>query len=129
MAASTSPSNCAQPIDQGRPRYWGGSAGSIVVLLAKPPNGQRPLHRKLVRMAITIREILRNLPVILFLAAFVIPKAKHRDANTHHYLAWILLLSVGIEAISGGLFHVFFPSTASAATAKPMTGLSHQAAF
>lgn len=64
-------------------------------------------------MAETIRFVLTNLPVILFFVALLIPIIRRHSSATD-YLAWLLLLSVGVDMLWAGLFHVFFPSIASA---------------
>lgn len=64
-------------------------------------------------MANAIRLILTNLPAILFVAALIAPSIR-RPRSAASYLSWLLLLSVGIDMLWAGLFHVFFPSIASA---------------
>lgn len=61
-----------------------------------------------------IRFVLTHMPLLLTLAALIcatllrgIPGAAER------YLAWLLLLAVGVESIWAGAFHVFFPKTAA----------------
>jgi hypothetical protein len=65
------------------------------------------------RMAHIIRFILTNLPSILFIAALVIPILRHHRSFMS-YLSWLLLLSVGVDMLWAGVFHVFFPAIASA---------------
>lgn len=66
-------------------------------------------------IADAIQFILTNLPAFLCLAAVLIPAFVQRDRPwPHRYLAWVLLLAVGVDAVWAGLFHIFFPQIASA---------------
>jgi len=66
-------------------------------------------------MADAIRLILTNIPAILFVAALLIAWLSHTPASVpERYLAWFLLLTVGVESLWAGLYHVFFPATAAA---------------
>lgn len=66
-------------------------------------------------IADAIQFILTNLPAFLCLAAIVVPTLVQRDRSwPQRYLAWILLLAVGVDGVWAGLFHVFFPNIASA---------------
>jgi hypothetical protein len=66
-------------------------------------------------IATIITLILSNIPVVMFVAAIVIASlVKHPASAPERYFNWLLLLSVGVEALWGGLFHVFFPEMASA---------------
>ena len=59
-----------------------------------------------------IRAILTNLPLILFVLALLVPTLRGpRSADA--YLSWLLLLSVGIDGLWAGLFHVFMPHVAA----------------
>lgn len=62
-------------------------------------------------MAEAIRFILTNLPAILFVLALLVPTLHRAGPPATRYLAWLLLLSVGVW---GGFFHVFFPQVAAA---------------
>jgi hypothetical protein len=66
-------------------------------------------------IAETIRWILTNATLVLCVAA-VICAALSRAATPwpRRYLAWLLLLGVGMDGIWAGIFHVFFPAIASA---------------
>lgn len=66
-------------------------------------------------MADVIRLVLSNVPIIMFVAAIVIA-AIRRDGRpvAARLLNWMLLLSVGVESLWGGLFHVFAPTIAAA---------------
>jgi hypothetical protein len=64
-------------------------------------------------MADLIRFVLTNLPAMLFIAALVIPTVWRKGPVGTRYLSWLLLLSVGVEMIWAGIFHVLFPETAA----------------
>lgn len=65
-------------------------------------------------MADAIRFVLTNLPALLFISAVFIAFITRSPASkAHRYLAWLLLLSVGVEGVWAGAFHVFFPETAA----------------
>jgi hypothetical protein len=67
----------------------------------------------MIAQAVTI--LLSNIPVLMFIAAIVVPSIVRRPrSRPYRYFSWLLLLSVGVESLWGGLFHVFFPSMASA---------------
>jgi hypothetical protein len=62
-----------------------------------------------------IKLLLSNIPAVMFVAAIVVATLVRRPAYTpERYFSWLLLLSVGVESLWGGLFHVFFPELASA---------------
>lgn len=65
-------------------------------------------------MAEAMRFILTNMPAILFVLALAIPTIRRDGPPATRYLTWLLLLSVGVESIWGGFFHVFFPQVAAA---------------
>lgn len=61
-------------------------------------------------MTDVIRFILTNLPAVLFASALLIAfVTRHPVSKAHRYLAWLLLLSVGVESVWAGSFHVLFP--------------------
>ncbi len=63
----------------------------------------------------TIRIVLSNLGVVLFVAAFVVAALLRQPAHfPTRLLEWLLLLSVGVEEAWAGFFHVFFAQTAAA---------------
>ncbi|NVP54878.1 DUF6790 family protein [Mycoplana rhizolycopersici] len=64
-------------------------------------------------MADAIRLILTNLPIVLFVAAMGIAFFLKVGPTAERYLSWLLLLSVGVEMIWGGFFHVFLPQVAA----------------
>jgi hypothetical protein len=65
-------------------------------------------------IADAIRFVLTNLPPILFVAALFIAYVRHTPSSRpRRYLDWLLLLSVGVEGIWAGVFHIFFPAVAS----------------
>ena len=65
-------------------------------------------------IADAIRLVLSNVPLIMFIAALLIAYfAKRPQSTAERYLSWLLLLSVGIDGIWAGIFHVFFPAIAS----------------
>ncbi|TCL69638.1 DUF6790 family protein [Rhizobium sp. BK251] len=59
-----------------------------------------------------IRLILTNIPVILFVVALAVP-ALRKSRRAEDYLAWLLLLSIGVQSVWAGVYHVFFPQTAA----------------
>ncbi|KRB60642.1 hypothetical protein ASE04_23835 [Rhizobium sp. Root708] len=62
-----------------------------------------------------VRIILTNLPAFLCIAAIVCPIFLQGDQPwARRYLSFVLLLAVGIDGLWAGIFHVFFPSIASA---------------
>ncbi|WP_449394837.1 DUF6790 family protein [Devosia riboflavina] len=66
-------------------------------------------------IAQAITFFLSNIPLVMFIAAILIAAlTKHPTFAPERYFSWLLLLSVGVEALWGGLFHVFFPEMASA---------------
>ena len=70
-------------------------------------------------IATTIRLLLANLPLILFVLAFVIAFARRDPPHlAERLLAWLLLLSVGVEGAWAGFFHVAFPHVAAATNRK-----------
>ena len=62
-----------------------------------------------------IAFILSHLPIILFAAALLVAGLR-RDGRSapRRLLDWLLLLSVGVETLWAGLFHVFAPQVAAA---------------
>ncbi|KAA0970610.1 hypothetical protein FPY71_08920 [Aureimonas fodinaquatilis] len=63
----------------------------------------------------SIRLFFENIPLVMLIAALAIAALTRTPAYApERYLAWLLLLSVGVEASWGGFFHVFFPEIASA---------------
>ena len=62
-----------------------------------------------------IASILSHLPLILFAAALLVAGLR-RDGRpaARRLLDWLLLLSVGVETLWAGLFHVFAPQVAAA---------------
>lgn len=64
-------------------------------------------------IAAGIECVLRNFPGILTALALIIPTLRRRPAPAaERYLAWLLLLAVGADALWAGFFHVFFPEIA-----------------
>ena len=65
-------------------------------------------------LAAVIKFVLSNLPSILFILAIAIAAVRRQpQAVAERYLAWLLLLSVGVENVWAGVFHIFFPQTAA----------------
>jgi hypothetical protein len=65
-------------------------------------------------MAETIKFVLTHIPVIMFVAAFIVAALTNRPARfSTRLLCWMLLLSVGVEETWAGLFHVFFAKVAA----------------
>jgi hypothetical protein len=58
---------------------------------------------------------LRNLPAFLFVAALVLAAwLRHRSGAAERFLAWILLLPIGVTGLWAGISHIFFPAVAAA---------------
>lgn len=66
-------------------------------------------------MAVAIAWIFQHLPLILFVAALIVGYARRGNSLAHSLLSWLLLLSVGVESIWAGLFHMAFPGVAASA--------------
>jgi hypothetical protein len=66
-------------------------------------------------IADAIRLVLANTPLILFVAAFILAAAR-RGGETYAaaLLAWLLLLSVGVENLWFGFLHMAFPEISAA---------------
>jgi len=61
-----------------------------------------------------IRLVLTNVPAIMFVAALAVAYLRREPKSApERYLAWMLLLSVGVQGIWAGIFHIFFPGVAS----------------
>jgi disulfide bond formation protein DsbB len=59
--------------------------------------------------------LLRNLPAFLFVAALVSASlSRGRGGPAERFLAWILLLPIGVTGLWAGISHIFFPGTAAA---------------
>lgn len=66
-------------------------------------------------IAQAIRLVLTHLPVLLCIAAIACAALSRQPGHwSRRYLAWILLLAVGVDSLWAGIFHVFFPAIASA---------------
>ena len=66
-------------------------------------------------MADLIAFVLRNLPVFLFIAALALAATVRTGAPAaDRFLAWILLLPVGVTGLWAALFHLFFPGISAA---------------
>ena len=66
-------------------------------------------------MADLIAFVLRNLPVFLFVAALALAATVRTGAPAaDRFLAWILLLPVGVTGLWAALFHLFFPGISAA---------------
>jgi hypothetical protein len=63
-----------------------------------------------------IRLTLTNIPLIMFVLAFVLAALTSGSAasKADHYLGWVLLLAVGAASLWAGLYHVLAPRTAAA---------------
>lgn len=66
-------------------------------------------------IATAIEFVLTNIPVVMFILALAVAALTNGFPSTaERYLAWMLLLSIGVESVWGGMFHVFLPNVASA---------------
>jgi hypothetical protein len=66
-------------------------------------------------MAELIPFVLRNLPVFLFIAALAMAAARRTsEPAADRFLAWILLLPIGVTGLWAAVFHLFFPGIAAA---------------
>jgi hypothetical protein len=62
-----------------------------------------------------IRFVLSHIPAIMFVVALAVAALAKRPSNfSTRLLSWMLLLSVGVEELWAGLFHVFFSRVAAA---------------
>ncbi len=62
-----------------------------------------------------IALVLRNAPVFLFIAALAMAAATARSGPAaDRFLAWILLLPVGVSGLWAAVSHLFFPAVAAA---------------
>lgn len=66
-------------------------------------------------MAVAIALVLKNVPSILFVAALVMGYLKRGNSLARSLLDWLLLLSVGIDSLWAGFFHLAFPQIAASA--------------
>jgi hypothetical protein len=58
----------------------------------------------------TIGFLLRNLPAILFVIALALAASTRGHGSVaQRFLAWILLLPIGVTGLWAGVSHVFFP--------------------
>ncbi len=61
-----------------------------------------------------IRFTLRNLPAILLILALGLAALRRKPLQAaERFLAWILLLPIGVTCLWAGIYHVFFPSMAA----------------
>lgn len=59
--------------------------------------------------------MLHNLPAVLFAVAIVLAALRRGSGSAaERYLAWILLLPIGVTGLWAGLFHIAFPAVAAA---------------
>jgi uncharacterized protein DUF6790 len=62
-----------------------------------------------------IEFFLRNLPAFLFVAALgLVALLRDRGGTAERFLAWILLLPIGVTGLWAGISHIFFPAVAAA---------------
>ena len=65
-------------------------------------------------IAAVIGFVLRNLPALLLVLALALAAARRGPGGTaERYLAWLLLLPIGVTGLWAALFHLFFPTTAA----------------
>lgn len=58
---------------------------------------------------------LRNLPAVLLVLALVMASLRSSpQPAAERYLAWLLLLPIGVTGLWAGISHVVFPATAAA---------------
>jgi len=58
----------------------------------------------------SIRLVLENVPIVMFVAALTIATfISDIPVVAERYLAWLLLLAVGVQGLWAGATHVFFP--------------------
>jgi hypothetical protein len=66
-------------------------------------------------VAETIGFVIRNLPALLFVLAIVLGAlGRPRGSAPGRFLAWILLLPIGVTGLWAGIAHVAFPHVAAA---------------
>ena len=66
-------------------------------------------------MAQTIGFIIRNLPALLLVLALFLGALGHPRGNAaSRFLAWVLLLPIGVTGLWAGFAHVVFPHVAAA---------------
>ena len=66
-------------------------------------------------MADLIPFVLRNLPLFLFVAALALAATiRTGTPAADRFLAWILLLPIGVTGLWAAVFHIFFPVIAAA---------------
>lgn len=66
-------------------------------------------------VAAAIGFVLRNLPALLLVAAFVVAWARRgHGSGAERLLSWILLLPIGVTGLWAGISHVCFPAIAAA---------------
>ena len=66
-------------------------------------------------MAELIPFVLRNLPLLLFIAALALAATVRTSTPAaDRFLAWILLLPIGVAGLWAAVFHLFFPGVAAA---------------
>ena len=60
-----------------------------------------------------IAFVLRNLPGFLFVIAIIVP-LRGGERSAERFLAWILLLPLGMSGLWGAFFHLGFPTVSAA---------------
>jgi hypothetical protein len=61
-------------------------------------------------IAQTIEFLARNLPAVMLVVAVIAAAlTRHPQAPAERFLAWLLLLPIGVSGLWAGLFHVVFP--------------------
>ncbi|MGD9509195.1 MAG: DUF6790 family protein [Geminicoccaceae bacterium] len=61
-----------------------------------------------------IAFVLRNLPALLLVIAILVAALRRGHGGTaERFLAWLLLLPIGVSGLWAALFHLVFPSTAA----------------
>lgn len=64
----------------------------------------------------SIAFFIRNLPAVLLVFALVLGAAglPRRTDSASRFLAWVLLLPIGVTGLWAGIAHIFYPSVAAA---------------
>ena len=65
-------------------------------------------------LAASIGFAVRNLPALLLILALALAALRRGPTSAaERFLAWVLLLPIGMTGLWAGLFHLFFPTIAA----------------